>query len=114
MEPDETKNKKVSTKFNAFCTHCRNVVELPKDKELLKELKGYVEEGKEKYHDSYAMVREIRNGCPICHRNIRIRAKSYVDFYDTKKAKAARKLVDDIAKDLTEDIAQSALESLPE
>ena len=60
------------------------------------------------------MVREIRNGCPICHRNIRIRAKSYVDFYDTKKAKAARKLVDDIAKDLTEDIAQSALESLPE
>lgn len=114
MEPDETKNKKVSTKFNAFCTHCRNVIELPKDKELLKELKGYVEEGKEKYHDSYAMVREIRNGCPICHRNIRIRAKSYVDFYDTKKAKTARKLVDDIAKDLTEDIAQSALESLPE
>lgn len=114
MEPEETKNKKVSTKFNAFCTHCRNVVELPKDKELLKELKGYVEEGKEKYHDSYAMVREIKNGCPICHRNIRIRAKSYVDFYDTKKAKAARKLVDDIAKDLIEDIAQSALESLPE
>lgn len=114
MEPEETKNKKVSTKFNAFCTHCRNVVELPKDRELLKELKGYVEEGKEKYHDSYAMVREIKNGCPICHRNIRIRAKSYVDFYDTKKAKAARKLVDDIAKDLTEDIAQSALESLPE
>lgn len=114
MEPDETKNKKVSTKFNVFCTHCRNVIELPKDKELLKELKEYVEEGKEKYHDSYAMVREIRNGCPICHRNIRIRAKSYVDFYDTKKAKAARKLVDDIAKDLTEDIAQSALESLPE
>lgn len=114
MEPDKIENKKVSTKFNAFCTHCRNVIELPKDKELLKELKGYVEEGKEKYHDSYAMVREIRNGCPICHRNIRIRAKSYVDFYDTKKAKAARKLVDDIAKDLTEDIAQSALESLPE
>ena len=48
MEPDETKNKKISTKFNVYCTHCRQVVEIPKDKELLKELKGYVKEGKEK------------------------------------------------------------------
>ena len=43
----ETKNKKISTKFKVYCTHCKQVVEIPKDKELLKELKGYVEEGKE-------------------------------------------------------------------
>ena len=104
MEQEETKNKKISTKFNAYCTHCKQVVEIPKDKDLLKELKGYVEEGKEKYHDSYAMVREIRNGCPICHRNIRIRAKSYVDFYDTKKAKKAKELVNEVRSERKENL----------
>ena len=114
MKPDKIEPKKISTKFNAYCTHCKQVVEIPKDKELLKELKGYVEEGKEKYHDSYAIAREIINGCPLCHRNIRIRAKSYVDFYDTKKAKKAKELVNEVAKDLEEDIKQTALENMPE
>lgn len=93
---------KISTKFNVRCKHC-GVVEIPLDKKLLSELKGYVEEGKEKYHDMYAMAKKVIRGCPVCHKDIIIRAKSYVDFYDTKKANKAKRIVEKIAKDLEPD-----------
>lgn len=98
----EKESKKKGKKFIARCTHCKekevmtldngmkytlpySFVELPKDKELLKEFKEYVKESKEKYGDERAIKRALINSCPKCGKTITVCCKDYVDFYSQKK-----------------------------
>lgn len=99
VEKDNKKSKKM---FIAKCLNCKDkevmtldngmnytlpyaFVEIPKDKDMLKEFKEYAEESKEKYGDERVIKRSLINGCPKCGKTITICCKDYVDFYSPKK-----------------------------
>ena len=95
----ETKN---SGKFQAKCFHCKDketltldngmkvdlpykLVEIKKDKEMLKEFKGYMAESERKYANKRVIKRRLINGCPECGRTIDICCADYVECYTPKK-----------------------------
>ena len=107
---EETKNNEIktevkkakNTKYQTKCFKCKDkdkltldngttiplnykLVEVSKDKELIKECKNLVKEGQEKYKKDYVMKRSLINGCPYCKNTINIDCKEYVDFYTPKK-----------------------------
>ena len=94
--------KKVKKIFKAKCFHCKNTetvildngmtykmpyaeIDIPKDKELLKEFKVYAKESEEKYKNPRAIKRELINYCPKCGHSVTVCCKDYVDFYSPKK-----------------------------
>lgn len=96
---DEVKN---TDKFYAKCFHCKEkdkltldngmninlpykLVEIKKDKEMLKEFKGYVSESQRKYGNERVIKRRLINGCPECGKTIDICCADYVEFYSPKK-----------------------------
>lgn len=100
----EIKKNKTQNKFQAKCFKCKNkgkatakngmtynlpfaYVPIKKDKELLKECKAYVKESLEKYGKDNVIKRKIIHGCPICHNDIVINCKDYVEFYKPKTKK---------------------------
>lgn len=93
-----------SNKFQAKCFHCKDkeiltmdngmeiklpykLVEIKKDKDLLKECKNYAKESKEKYGNENVIKRRLLNGCPKCGHNIDICCKDYANFYSANKNK---------------------------
>lgn len=95
----ETKNNE---KFHAKCFYCKEkdkltldngmninlpykLVEIKKDKEMLKEFKGYVAESQRKYGNERVIKRRLINGCPECGKTIDICCADYVEFYSPKK-----------------------------
>ena len=96
------KETKSNEKFHAKCFHCKEkdiltldngmninlpykLVEIKKDKEMLKEFKGYVAESQRKYGNERAIKRRLINGCPECGKNIDVCCADYVEFYSPKK-----------------------------
>ncbi|MFR3182159.1 MAG: hypothetical protein ACLTPN_00835 [Clostridia bacterium] len=96
----ETKNTK--KKFQAKCFKCKEkekmttdkgvefelpfkYVDVPKNKDLMKECKQYVKESKEKYGNDNVIKRALLNYCPNCGNTINLSCKDYVDFYAPKK-----------------------------
>lgn len=79
--------------FKAHCYHCIDEkkipleVEVPKDKERMKEFKNYIKKSEEKYGNPEVIKRMELHGCPSCGRNIIINCKQYVDFYIPQKKK---------------------------
>lgn len=97
----EKKTRK-SEKFHAKCFHCKDkeiltldngmkidlpyrLVEIKKDKEMIKEFKNYAEESEEKYKNKRVIKRRLINGCPECGRTIDVCCADYVEFYSPKK-----------------------------
>ncbi len=96
------KETKTNGKFHTKCFHCKGkekltldngmqidlpykLVEIKKDKDMLKEFKGYVEESKIKYGNERTIKRRLINGCPECGHTIDICCSDYVEFYSPKK-----------------------------
>ena len=96
------KQEKKKTKFQAKCFHCKEkevlttdngmkidlpyaLVEIKKDKEMLKEFKEYAKESKMKYGNERVIKRRLINGCPKCGNTIDICCSDYVECYTPKK-----------------------------
>lgn len=60
-------------------------INIPKDKNLIKECKNFIKESKEKYNDEKVIKRALYNYCPNCGHTVNVCCKDYVDFYSTKK-----------------------------
>lgn len=96
------KETKINGKFHTKCFHCKDketltldngmkvdlpykLVEIKKDKEMLKEFKEYAKESKMKYGNERVIKRRLINGCPKCGNTIDICCADYVICYSPKK-----------------------------
>lgn len=99
---EKKENKKIKKVFKAKCFHCKDTeivtldngmeykmpyaeIDIPKDKEMLKEFKEYAKESEEKYKSPRVIKRGLFNYCPKCGHTINVCCKDYVDFYTPKK-----------------------------
>lgn len=60
-------------------------VEVPKDKDLLKECKKYAKESEEKYNNGRVIKRALLQQCPKCGNTLVVCCKDYADFYTPVK-----------------------------
>lgn len=106
MEPevDFVEEKPTRKKYRAKCYHCKDTehmkdehnptfdidlhfkyIDIPKDKELLKECKDLIKNAEGKYYNTNVVKRALYHGCPYCGHTIFVNCKDYVDFYTPKK-----------------------------
>lgn len=82
------KDKDTIKKNNgAFAVLPFKSIEVPKDKELLKECKEYVKESEKIYHNPNVIKKQLYKYCPHCGNTVIISCKDYVDFYSPKTKK---------------------------
>lgn len=60
-------------------------IDIPKDKDMMKQFKSYLKESKEKYQNERVVKRALLDYCPKCGHTINVCCKDYVDFYTPKK-----------------------------
>lgn len=99
---DFVPTKKTKKVFQAKCFHCKEkekmttdrgvefelpfkYVDVPKNKNLMKECKEYVKESEKKYKNGRVIKRALINYCPNCGNTINVCCEDYVDFYKTNK-----------------------------
>lgn len=61
------------------------MVQLKKDKKLLKEFKEWIKESEKIYHNPKTIKRKLINACPNCGGDLIVCCKDYVDFYEEPK-----------------------------
>ena len=104
---EENKNT-TSKEFQVLCKHCKKLIKIPKDDNLINICKEYVKESHDKYKWDYAISKKQINGCTECGKDIIINCKSYIDFYNPEKAKKAEEIMNKVAESISEEIKQDA------